>query len=114
MAASTAEGYEMIEYRDLETRQLYRPSTHRRSRHRRGDGPGPQGGLRDGRGRPGAARASRQLGDTVTLLDEGSWRRGNLSQFDAIMTGTRAYAVREDLKTYNHRLLDYVEGTAAT
>jgi hypothetical protein len=24
------------------------------------------------------------------------------------MTGTRAYAVREDLKTYNQRLLDYV------
>jgi hypothetical protein len=26
------------------------------------------------------------------------------------MTGTRAYAVRDDLKTYNHRLLDYVKG----
>ena len=25
------------------------------------------------------------------------------------MTGTRAYAVRDDLKTYNHRLLDYVK-----
>jgi hypothetical protein len=25
------------------------------------------------------------------------------------MTGTRAYAVREDLRTYNQRLLDYVE-----
>ncbi len=25
------------------------------------------------------------------------------------MTGTRAYAVREDLKTYNQRLLDYVK-----
>ena len=25
------------------------------------------------------------------------------------MTGTRAYAVREDLKTYNRRLLDYVK-----
>ena len=26
------------------------------------------------------------------------------------MTGTRAYAVREDLKTYNRRLLEYVKG----
>ncbi len=25
------------------------------------------------------------------------------------MTGTRAYAVREDLRTYNQRLLDYVK-----
>jgi hypothetical protein len=33
----------------------------------------------------------------------------NLTQYDAIMTGTRAYAVREDLKTYNQRLLDYVK-----
>ena len=26
------------------------------------------------------------------------------------MTGTRAYAVRDDLKTYNRRLLEYVNG----
>jgi hypothetical protein len=51
----------------------------------------------------------RQLGYTVTLLDEGELARGTLSRFDAIVTGTRAYAVREDLRTYNRRLLDYVE-----
>jgi hypothetical protein len=28
--------------------------------------------------------------------------------YDTIRTGTRAYAVREDLRTYNQRLLDYV------
>ncbi|MEO7157558.1 MAG: PIG-L family deacetylase, partial [Vicinamibacterales bacterium] len=32
---------------------------------------------------------------------------GDLSQFDTILTGTRAYAVRDDLRTYNSRLLDY-------
>ena len=33
----------------------------------------------------------------------------DLSTFNAIMTGTRAYTVRDDLKTYNQRLLDYVK-----
>ena len=42
----------------------------------------------------------------VTLLDANELARGDLSRFDAIVTGTRAYAVREDLKTYNRRLLD--------
>jgi hypothetical protein len=32
-----------------------------------------------------------------------------MSRFHAIVTGTRAYAVRNDLRTYNRRLLDYVE-----
>ena len=48
-----------------------------------------------------------QLGAQVTLLGEQELAAGNLSVYDAIMTGTRAYAVREDLKTYNQRLLDY-------
>jgi hypothetical protein len=50
-----------------------------------------------------------QLGAKVTLLEQADLATGNLAQFDAIMTGTRAYAVREDLKTYNQRLLDYVK-----
>ena len=50
-----------------------------------------------------------QLGAEVKLLDEQDLASGDLSRFDAIMTGTRAYAVRDDLKTYNRRLLDYVK-----
>ena len=34
---------------------------------------------------------------------------GNLSKFDAIILGVRAYAAREDLKNYNARILDYVK-----
>ena len=49
-----------------------------------------------------------QLGAQVTLLGERELASADLSQFDTIMTGTRAYAVREDLKTYNSRLLEYV------
>jgi len=49
-----------------------------------------------------------QLGASVTLLGEQELAAGNVRRFDAIVIGTRAYAVRDDLKTYNRRLLDYV------
>ena len=45
----------------------------------------------------------------MTLLTERDLASADLSVYDAIMTGTRAYAVRDDLKTYNTRLLDYVK-----
>ena len=50
-----------------------------------------------------------QLGASVTLLGEQDLATGDLRRYDAIVTGTRAYAVRDDLKTYNRRLLDYVQ-----
>jgi hypothetical protein len=50
-----------------------------------------------------------QLGVAVQLLNAQDLAAGNLRQFDAIMTGTRAYGVRDDLRTYNARLLDYVK-----
>jgi hypothetical protein len=49
-----------------------------------------------------------QLGAKVTLLGERDLASADLSVYDAIITGTRAYAVRDDLKTYNNCLLDYV------
>jgi hypothetical protein len=49
-----------------------------------------------------------QLGVSVTLLETADLAAGRLDGYDAIMTGTRAYVVREDLRTYNQRLLDYV------
>ena len=52
--------------------------------------------------------ALRQLGLEVTLLGEDDLRRGDLSRFDAIVAGVRAYNVRADLRTYQQRLLDYV------
>ena len=50
-----------------------------------------------------------QLGAEVQLLGEQELATRRTSRFNAIMTGTRAYAVREDLRTYNRRLLDYVK-----
>ena len=49
-----------------------------------------------------------QLGASVTLLDRDGLATGDLTRFDVVMTGTRAYAVREDLRAHNRRLLDWV------
>ncbi len=53
--------------------------------------------------------ALRQMGCEVTLLGEQDLTRGDLSRFDAIVTGVRAYNVRADLRASHRRLLDYVE-----
>lgn len=50
-----------------------------------------------------------ELGADVELLDSETLARGELVDYDAIVVGTRAYAVREDLRAHNARLLDYVE-----
>lgn len=51
----------------------------------------------------------RQLGIRVDLLDEVALAFGNLSQYDAVAVGIRAYELRPDLVRMNGRLLDYVE-----
>lgn len=48
-------------------------------------------------------------GVNVEKLTEADLATGDLSQFDAIVTGVRAYLSRKDLQLYNDRLLDYVE-----
>jgi len=51
--------------------------------------------------------ALRQLGADVTLLGPEDLARGNLSRYDAIVTGVRAYNTRPDLRANEERLLDY-------
>ena len=55
-----------------------------------------------------------QLGARVTLIDTDELAWGDLSKYDVIVTGVRAYERRADLRANNHRLLKYVEdgGTA--
>ncbi|NOR21937.1 MAG: hypothetical protein GQ476_04535 [Candidatus Aminicenantes bacterium] len=49
------------------------------------------------------------LGYEVTLLDDDMLEREDLSQFDAIIAGIRAYNTRERLKNTYPRLLQYVK-----
>src|SRR5208282_213312 len=50
----------------------------------------------------------RQLGIDLHLLDEVDLAFGDLSRYDAIVVGIRAYELRHDLPRSNARLLDYV------
>jgi LmbE family N-acetylglucosaminyl deacetylase len=54
--------------------------------------------------------ALRQMGCEVELLTPEDLSRGNLSRFDAIVTGVRAYNTRRDLRANQHRLIEYVGG----
>ena len=53
-------------------------------------------------------KATEQLGADVTYLTREDLEFGNLSQYDVIVTGVRAYLNRDDLIANNQRLLDYV------
>jgi hypothetical protein len=102
------EGYEVIDQRDLEVRYLYRPAISEVKGLDVATVPGLNVGYVMGVGDTNPAGIA-QLGYQVTLLDEALLASADLKAFDAIVTGTRAYAVREDLTTYNRRLLDYVK-----
>ncbi len=53
--------------------------------------------------------AIRQMGCDVTLLTPDDLASGDLSRYDAIVTGVRAYNVRADLRSAHARLLAYVK-----
>ncbi len=54
-------------------------------------------------------QAIEQLGARLELIDSEALAWGDLSMFDVIVTGVRAYERRADLRGNNDRLLQYVE-----
>jgi LmbE family N-acetylglucosaminyl deacetylase len=102
------EGYDVIRHRDLETRYLYRPASVSVKGADVTIARGLKVGYVMGVG-DDVPSGIAQLGVDVQLLGAQDLAASDLSRFNAIVTGTRAYAVREDLKTYNRRLLDYVK-----
>ncbi|MGE3275870.1 MAG: PIG-L family deacetylase [Vicinamibacterales bacterium] len=53
--------------------------------------------------------ALEQIGARVEFLGADDLAWGDLSHYDVIMTGVRAYERRSDLRAYNQRLIDYAE-----
>lgn len=51
--------------------------------------------------------AIEQLGAKLSFIDQDELASGDLSKYDTIVTGVRAYERRADLRAYNQRLLDY-------
>ncbi len=102
------EGYKTIAYHHIETRYNYLPARAEVQALELEVEPVTVGyvmGVGDD-----VPEAIRQLGAEVVMLDEQELAGGDLSRFDLIMTGIRAYLNRGDLRAYNHRLLSYVEG----
>ncbi len=103
-----SEGYEVIAHRDLEPRHLYRNAEANIRGVDVAVAPNLHVGYVMGVGDK-VPEALAQIGVKVTMLGANELATGNLEQFDAVVIGIRASAVREDLKAYNKRLLEYVE-----
>ncbi len=54
-------------------------------------------------------KALRQLGYTVKMLNESNIEETDLQQFDAVLTGVRAYNTQEWLPRYQDKLMGYVQ-----
>lgn len=108
--APYAEGYEVIRHRDLGLRYLYEPARITVVPVDLAVAQGPPArsvGYVMGVG-DAVPAALEELGARVTLLDEGALAGGDLSAYDAVVVGTRAYAVRPDLVAATPRLLSWV------
>ena len=105
---SYQEGYQTVGYRGLRSYNLYRPSTFQITGVDVKSSPGLNIGYIMGSGDE-VPRALETLGAHVTFLTAPDLASGDLSKYDAILVGVRAYAVRDDLKANNSRLLDYVK-----
>jgi len=99
-------GYEVIEYSHVERRQVMKPAETALKVVDVKTVPNLSVGYVVGAGDQVPA-AIEQLGARVTLIDPEEMAWGNLSKYDAIITGVRAYESRADLRAYNRRLLDY-------
>lgn len=100
------DGYRLIEHRDLRPQRLYEPAKVMVHPVRVAIASGLRTGYVMGVG-DDVPDAIEQLGASVELLDADDLAAAPLGAFDAIVVGTRAYAVRPDLVAANDRLLDY-------
>jgi len=102
------EGYHAVGYLGLRPYNLYRASAYRTTGVDVKVAPGLNVGYIVGAG-DDVPQSLTNLGINVHFLTSEDLASGNLSKFDAILLGVRTYAVREDLKANNGRILDYVK-----
>ena len=102
------EGYEVTGYPGLRPYYLYRPAVLRTSGVDVKVAEGLRVGYIMGSG-DDVPTSLQSLGINVSFLSGNDVQSANLSSYDVILLGVRAYAARPELKTYNSRLLDYVK-----
>jgi LmbE family N-acetylglucosaminyl deacetylase len=103
-----ATGYQEVEYPHIQRRNVIKPAETELNVIDVKVAPELNVGYINGVGDQVPA-AIEQLGARLSYIgpDELAW--GDLSKYDVILTGVRAYERRTDLRAYNHRLLDYAE-----
>lgn len=99
-------GYQLIAHRDQDHHYVFQPAEMRIAGVDVRVAAGLKVGYVMGAGDDIPA-ALTQLGVAVHLLTPADLANADLDRFGTVMIGSRAYAVRPDLVTYNRRLLDY-------
>jgi hypothetical protein len=102
-----ASGYQEIEYPHIQRRQVIKPAETALTVVAVKTIPNIRVGYIDGVGDQ-VPPAIEQLGAKLSFIEQDELAWGDLSKYDVIVTGVRAYERRADLRAYNQRLLDYV------
>jgi LmbE family N-acetylglucosaminyl deacetylase len=101
------DGYRLVGYPGLRPYLYYRPAVYRAVGVDVKTAQGLRIAYLPGTGDE-VPQALENLGQSVRILAASDIAQGNLSGYDAIILGTRAYAARAELKAANGRLLEYV------
>lgn len=101
-------GYQEIDYPHIERRQVIKPAVTALKVMNVKVAPNIRVGFVAGAGDQ-VPQALEQLGARLDFIEPNDLAWGDLSRYDVIMTGVRAYERRKDLRAYNRRLLDFAE-----
>jgi LmbE family N-acetylglucosaminyl deacetylase len=102
------QGFQTVGYPGLRPYPHYRPATYKTTGVDVKTAPNLNIGYVMGTG-DDVATSLADIGIHPTMLSAGEIASADLSHYDAIILGIRAYAARPELKTFNNRLLDYVK-----
>ena len=106
--ATSTQGYEVVEYPHIHRRHVVENASVRLKALDVTIAPGLKVGYVMGVGDK-VPQAIAQLGASVTQLDATMLASGDLSMFDVIVLGVRAYDRRPDLRAHNQRLIAFAE-----
>ena len=101
-------GFETVSARDLGRLNVYHDAVHQLQIADVRLAGNPQVGYIEGSG-DDVAQSLTALGIKPMILSRSDLAAGDLSKFDVILVGVRAYAVREDIRVHNSRLIEYVK-----
>ena len=103
-----SDGYQEIEYPHIQRRQVMKPADVSFKVVDVKTTPGLNVGYIVGVGDQ-VPPALEQLGAKVSFIEPDEMASGDLSKYNVIVTGVRAYERRGDLRAYNKRLLEYAD-----